>query len=187
MAEIKQNENRTTSGLPGISAVIRSSSWKLSRQLLLVTFGQHLLLALLFIKDYFRSLAHTTLYIMEARSPIFCIPTRFWRAVAEDVNKKFKVPQSLEEKQPMMFYLTNFHLQCWFRSPANCLQTHFRVPQISTRSKDIWALTIYTIHPGGNFRCKYSVLQLFQMENGKIRKCISINWKVQKEKKKFID
>ena len=37
------------------------------------------------------------------------------------------------------------------------------------------ALTIYTIHPGGNFSCKYSVLQLFQTQNGKIRKCISIN------------
>ena len=49
------------------------------------------------------------------------------------------------------------------------------------------ALTIYTIHPGGNFRCKYSVLQLFQTQNGKIRKCISINWKDQKEKKKSID
>ena len=49
------------------------------------------------------------------------------------------------------------------------------------------ALTIYTIHPGGNFRCKYSVLQLFQTENGKIKKCIGINWKVQKERKKCID
>ena len=49
------------------------------------------------------------------------------------------------------------------------------------------SLTIYTIHPGGNFRCKYSVLQLFQTQNGKIRKCISINWKVQKEKKKCIE
>ena len=35
--------------------------------------------------------------------------------------------------------------------------------------------------------CKYSVLKLFHMQNGKIRKCISINWKVQKEKKKCID
>ena len=49
------------------------------------------------------------------------------------------------------------------------------------------ALTIYTIHPGGNFRWKYSVLQLFQTQNGKIRKCISINWKFQKKKKKCID
>ena len=95
----------------------------------LVTFCQHLLRALLFIEDYFRSLAHTTLYINEARNPIFCIPTRFWCAVGEDVNKKFQVPQSLEEKQRMMYYLTNFHLQCWFLSPANCLQTHFSVPQ----------------------------------------------------------
>ena len=37
------------------------------------------------------------------------------------------------------------------------------------------ALTIYTIHPSGNFRGKYSVLQLFQTQNGKIRKCITIN------------
>ena len=50
-----------------------------------------------------------------------------------------------------------------------------------------WALTIYTIHSGGNFRCKYSVQQLFQTQNGKIRKCISINWKVQKEKKECLD
>ena len=49
--------------------------------------------------------------------------------------------------------------------------------------RHIGALTIYTIHPGGNFRCKYSVLKLFQTQNGKIRKCISINWKVQKERK----
>ena len=132
MEEIKQNETRTTSGLPGTSAVIRSSSWKLCRQFLLLTFCQHLLLVLLFIEDYFRGLAHTTLYITEARNPIFCIPTRLWCTVAEDVNKKFKVPQSLEVKQRMMYYLTNFHLQCWFPSPANCLQTHFRVPQIST-------------------------------------------------------
>ena len=127
IAEIKPKENRTTSGLSGTSAVIRSSSWKFSRQFLSVTFCQHLLLALLFIEDYFRSLAHTTLYITEARNPIFCIPTRFWCAVAEDVNKKFQVPQSLEEKQRMMYYLTNFHLQCWFLSPDNCLQTHFRI------------------------------------------------------------
>ena len=51
------------------------------------------------------------------------------------------------------------------------------------RLNRIPSLEIYTIHPGGNFRCKYSVLQ----QNGKIRKCISINWKVQKEKKKCID
>ena len=70
MAEVKQNENRTTSGLPRTSAVIWSSSWKFSRQFLLVTFYQHLLLALLFIEDYFRSLAHTTPYITEARNPI---------------------------------------------------------------------------------------------------------------------
>ena len=45
------------------------------------------------------------------------------------------------------------------------------------------ALTIYTIHPGENFRCKYLVLQPFETQNGNIRKCISINWKVQKERK----
>ena len=49
------------------------------------------------------------------------------------------------------------------------------------------ALTIYTIRQGGNFRCKYSVLQLVQTLGGKIRKCTSIKWKVQKEKKKCID
>ena len=46
---------------------------------------------------------------------------------------------------------------------------------------------IYIIHPCGNFTCKYSVLQLVQTQNGKTRKCTSINWKVQKEKKKCID
>ena len=129
MAEIKENENRTTFGLPGTRTVIRSSSSKFYRQSLLVTLCQHLLLALLLIEDYFRSLAHTTLYITEARNPIFCIPTRFWSAVAEDVNKKFQVPQALEEKQRLMimYYLTNLYLQCWFPSPANCLQTQFKV------------------------------------------------------------
>ena len=46
------------------------------------------------------------------------------------------------------------------------------------------ALNIYTMHRGGKFRSKYSVLQLVQTQNGKIGKCTSINWKVQKEKKK---
>ena len=51
-------------------------------------------------------------------------------------------------------------------------------PQIKIR-----VLTIYTIHLGGNFRCKYSVLQLVETQIGKIRRCTSINWKGQKEKK----
>ena len=49
------------------------------------------------------------------------------------------------------------------------------------------ALTIYTIHPGWNFSCKYSVLQLVETQIGKIRRCTSINWKVPKEKKKCSD
>ena len=49
------------------------------------------------------------------------------------------------------------------------------------------ALTIYMIHPGGNFRCKYSVMQLVQTQNGNITKCTSINWKVHKEMKKCTD
>ena len=53
-----------------------------------------------------------------------------------------------------------------------------------TSAETITSLPIYTIHPGWNFRRKYSVLQLVQTQNGKIRKCTSINWKVQKEKKK---
>ena len=57
----------------------------------------------------------------------FLHSNQIWFAAAEDLNGKFQVPQSLEEKQRMMYYLTNFHLQCWFLSPANCLQTHFRV------------------------------------------------------------
>ena len=48
------------------------------------------------------------------------------------------------------------------------------------------ALTIYTIHPGGNFWYKYSAMQLVQTENGKIAKCTSINWEAQKEKRKRI-
>ena len=55
-------------------------------------------------------------------------------------------------------------------------------PQIKIR-----VLTIYTIHLGGNFRCKYSVLQLVETQIGKIRRCTSINWKGQKEKKKCIE
>ena len=49
------------------------------------------------------------------------------------------------------------------------------------------ALTIYMIHPGGNFRCKYSVMQLVQTQNGNTTKCTSINWKVHKEMKKCTD
>ena len=64
-------------------------------------------------------------------------------------------------------------------------QTTYQL-DISFKSK-LGALTIYTKHPGGNFRCKYSVLQLFQTQNSKIWKCISINWKVQKWQKKCID
>ena len=30
---------------------------------------------------------------------------------------------------------------------------------------------------------KYSVLKLFHMQNGKIRKCISINWKFKRKRK----
>ena len=129
---------------------------------MLLTFCQHLLLGLLFIEDYFRSLAHTALYITEARNPIFCIPTRFWCAVAEDVNKKFQVPQSLEEKQRMTYYfLTNFHLQCWFLSPANCLQTHFRVPQISKRSKDIECHASVRLHWSENHTSDTTVCEVF--------------------------
>ena len=48
-------------------------------------------------------------------------------------------------------------------------------------------LTIYTIHPGGNFWCKYAVLQLVQTQDAKITKFTGINWKTEKEKKKCID
>ena len=54
-------------------------------------------------------------------------------------------------------------------------------------SKNPGAFTIYTIRPSGNFRCKHSVLQLVETQFGKIRICTSINWKVQKEKKKCMD
>ena len=49
------------------------------------------------------------------------------------------------------------------------------------------ALTIYTIHAGGNVRCKYSLLLLVQTQNGQMKKYTSIDWKAQKEKKKCID
>ena len=88
--------------------------------------------------------------------------TRFWCAVAEDVNKKFQVPQSLEEKQRMTYYfLTNFHLQCWFLSPANCLQTHFRVPQISKRSKDIECHASVRLHWSENHTSDTTVCEVF--------------------------
>ena len=73
-------QNRTTSGLPGTSAVIRSIFWKFSRLLLSVTFCQQLLLALLFIvgiADYFRSMAHTTLYIIVTWNPVFAFQPDF--------------------------------------------------------------------------------------------------------------
>ena len=49
------------------------------------------------------------------------------------------------------------------------------------------ALIICIIHPGGNFRFEYSVLELVQTQNGNITKCTSINEKVHKEKKKCTD
>jgi len=55
---------------------------------------------------------------------------------------------------------------------------YIKADQALTKEKT-GALTIYTIHPGGNFRCKYSVLQLVETQSGKIRRCTSINWKVQ--------
>ena len=42
--------------------------------------------------------------------------------------------------------------------------------------------TIYTMHPGGNFRCKYSVLQLFQTQNGKMV-LVSIIGKFKRKRK----
>ena len=36
-------------------------------------------------------------------------------------------------------------------------------------------VTSYIMHPGGNFRCEYSVLELVQTQNGNITKCTSIN------------
>ena len=45
----------------------------------------------------------------------------------------------------------------------------------------------YIIHPTGNFRCEYSVLELVQTQNGNITKCTSINEKVHKDKKKCPD
>ena len=59
-----------------------------------------------------------------------------------------------------------------------------RIGQPSIIERNPGTFTIYTIHPGGNFRCKYSVLQLFQTENGKIRKCIIVSIGKFKKKRK---
>ena len=69
-------------------------------------------------------------------------------------------------------------LKALFHTPLQFPIDHFTVVRWVT-----WPLlTIYTIHPGRNFRWKYSVLQLVQTQNGKITKCTSINkWKVHKE------
>ena len=121
----KTKQNRTNSGLPETSAVKVSAAVLVS-----IAFCQQILLVLLFIEVYFRSLAHITLYVIKAW-------TRFWCAIVEDIKGKLQVPRSLQEKRRMiMYYLTNFHLQYWFLSPANCLQTRFRVPQISS-TRDI--------------------------------------------------
>ena len=45
-------------------------------------------------------------------------------------------------------------------------------------------LTIYTVHPGGNFRCKYSELQLFQAQNEKMEKSQNVLVSIGKLKKK---
>ena len=76
--------------------------------------------------------------------------------------------------------LISYNLHLTLRREGQLLASNpgsSRIPYKNPR-----ALSIYTIHRGRNFRCKYSMLQLFQTQNGKIRKCISINWKLQKEK-----
>ena len=64
-----------------------------------------------------------------------CIPNRFWPAIADNIIGISQVPRSLEEKHRMMYYLSNFHVWCWFLRPANCLQKQFRVAQ----NTDIWS------------------------------------------------
>ena len=64
-----------------------------------------------------------------------CIPNRFWPAIADNIIGIPQMPRSLEEKHRMMYYLSNFHVQCWFLRPANCLQKQFRVAQ----NTDIWS------------------------------------------------
>ena len=126
-------ENRTTSGL-----LCRNPVYflKVFSPILFSYFLSTFATGPAFHRRLFSKLApYNALYRRGSKSNI-CIPTSFWCAVAEGVNGKFQMPQSLEEKQRMMYYLTNFHLQCWFLSPANCLQTsEFRIQQISTRSK----------------------------------------------------
>ena len=50
---------------------------------------------------------YNALYYSDLKSS-FCIPTRFWWAAAEDINGKFEVPQSLEDKERMKYYFTAF-------------------------------------------------------------------------------
>ena len=129
MANYSGQRNGACSGIPGNMAAIHSKETYreqvpfLSVTYLLSTFAS----GPAFHRRLFSKLApYNALYRKGSKSNI-CIPTRFWCAVAEDVNGKFQVPQLLEEKLRMMYNLTNFHLQCWFLSPANCLQTHFRI------------------------------------------------------------
>ena len=73
------------------------------------------------------------LYYRGLKSKI-CIPDRFWSAIADNIIEISQVPRSLEENHRVMYYLTNFHVRCWFLRPANCLQKQFREAQ----NTDIW-------------------------------------------------
>lgn len=63
---------------------------------------------------------------------------------------------------------------------------YFRISLLDS-DRSPCALNIDTVLPGGNFRCNDALLQLVQAQNGKITEYTSINWKVQKDKKKCID
>ena len=79
--------------------------------------------------------SHNALYYRGLKSSI-CIQNRFWSAIADNMIGISQFPRSLEEKHRMMYYLTNFHLRCWFHRPANCVQKQFRVAQISSTKRE---------------------------------------------------
>ena len=48
----------------------------------------------------------------------FLHPKQIWSSVADNIIGISQVPRALEEKHRMTYYLTNFHLRCWFLRSA---------------------------------------------------------------------
>ena len=89
----------------------------------------------------FAAWSYNALYYRGLKSNV-CIPNRFWSAIADNIIGISQVPRSLEEKHRLIYYLTNFHLRCWFLRPANCLQRQFRVAQISSTGRHVTKLQL---------------------------------------------